>query len=169
MRTSRGELATVLVAALVAGGCATPSPTQPATQAVAPTASVSPSVTLAPSPTASPVAAEAKVVCQPNTSTWSKTDANGSQVPIAITLTCENAVAAAKVVVGPQPALAYVEFAFGFWCPPGAFCAASLPNTGHVIFHRKSLLPDLLVGVTADDAGRVTATQPTPLPSPLPS
>lgn len=173
MRAGRGALALLLVATLAVGGCATPSPTPPPTQVPTPTASVSLAVTPAPSPTpsASPVAAKPKVVCQSNTSTWSKTDANGSQVPIAITLTCENAVAAAKDVVGPQPALAYIEFAFGHWCPPGALCAISLPNTGHVVFHRKSLFPDLLVGVTADGTGKVTATQPVPLPlaSPSPS
>ena len=117
----------------------------------------------------SAVAEEPKVVCQPNTSSWSKTEANGSQVPIAITLTCENAVAAAKAVVGPQPALAYIEFGIGFWCPPGASCAVALPNRGFVVFHRKSLLPDLLVNVTEDDTGKVTATQPRPLPLPSPS
>lgn len=171
MRAGRGGLASVLVAAFVVGGCATPSPTQPATQVVTPAASVPPAATVAPSPTASasPVALEPKVVCQANTSTWGTTDANGSQVPIVITLTCENAVAAAKAVVGPDQAVAYIEFAFGYWCPPGAYCALSLPNTGHVVFHRKGLLPNLLVGVTADDAGKVTATQPTPFPSPSPS
>ncbi len=61
--------------------------------------------------------------------------------PIAITLTCENAVAAAKAVVGPDPAVAYIEFAFGSWCPPGTFRALSLPNTGHVVFHRKGPAP----------------------------
>ncbi len=153
------------------GGCATPAPTQTATQAVAPPAYVSPAPTVSVSATASTsaVAAEPTVVCQPNSSTWGQTDANGSQVPIAITLTCENGVAAAKAVVGPDPAVADIEFAFGAWCPPGAFCALTLPNTGHVVFHRKGPLPDLLVRVTADGAGKVTATQPTALPSPSPS
>ena len=166
MRTHRsGVLAAGLAAALAASGCAAPSPTQTPAQATHPDRIPSPTATAS----ASAVAAEPKVVCQPNASTWSQTDANGSQVPIAITLTCENAVAAAKAVVGPDPAVAYIEFAFGSWCPPGTFCALSLPNTGHVVFHRKGLLPDLLVGVTADATGQVTATEPTPLPSPSPS
>jgi hypothetical protein len=132
---------------------------------------VPPAITLAPSPTAPAFAgaAEPKIVCQPDTSTWSTNDVNSSQVPIVITLTCENAVAAAEAVVGLQPAVAYIEFAFGYWCPPGAFCAASLPNTGYVVFHRKGRLPDLLVAVTADETGKARATEPTPLPLPLPS
>jgi hypothetical protein len=134
-----------------------------------------PSVTFAPSPVAaSPtvvastvatpvVADEPRVECEPNTSIWTQMDANGSQVPIPITLTCENAVAAARRVVGPDPALAYIEFHYGGWCPPGARCAALGPSHGYVIVHTKGLRSDVLVAVTADAAGKVTASDPRPL------
>lgn len=166
-----GALAAGLLAVILVGGCATPAPT-PTTPPQTPSAltpTPAPTATVAPSATASPsaAAAEPTVVCPPDeTSPWFITDANGSPVPIVVTLSCENAVAAAKAVVGPDPTVTYIEFAYGPWCPPGVFCALSLPNTGHVVFHRKGLLPDLLVGVRADKAGKVTATDATPLPSP---
>jgi hypothetical protein len=87
-------------------------------------------------------------------------------VPIAITLTCGNAVAAARDLVGPDLGIAYIEFGFGWWCPPGFFCAMSPPNVGHVIFHTRGRRPDIVVSVRADDAGRVTAFDQRPLPSP---
>lgn len=144
-------------------GCGTPEPSvTPAPSPVAP----SPAVTASTSPTPIVIADEPKIECDQNTSTWTRTDATGSQVPIIITLTCEAAVAAAKDLVGPDPAIAYIEFHFGFWCPPGAFCAMSQPNTGHVIFHTKGRRSDILVSVKADDAGKVTAFVQRPLPSP---
>jgi hypothetical protein len=39
-------------------------------------------------------------------------------------------------------------------------------NDSRVIFHMKSRRPDILVEVRADEAGRVTAWSPQPLPSP---
>ena len=166
-----GLLPAVLLAAFAAAGCATP---QPSASAVPPSATAVPSASAAsspsPSPSGSPVAVEPKVVCQPNTTVWAKTEANGSQVPIVITLTCENAVAAANTVVGPDPAVAYIEFTYGdFLCPPNTPCPALPPNTGYVVFHRKGLLPEILVEVTADETGKVTASEPTPLPSPSPT
>ncbi len=165
-----GLLPAVLLAAFAAAGCATP---QPSASAVPPSATAVPAASAAssPSPSGSSVAVEPKVVCQPNTTpVWAKTEANGSQVPIVITLTCENAVAAAKTVVGPDPAVAYIEFTYGdFLCPPNTPCPALPPNTGYVVFHRKGLLPELLVWVTADETGKAIASEPTPLPSPSPT
>jgi hypothetical protein len=92
--------------------------------------------------------------------------ANGSQVPIVITLTCENAIAAAWAAVGPDPAVASIDFHYGRWCPPGALCAATLPNQGYVIFHRSGQGRDVMVLVEADDAGKVTAHGPQAAPSP---
>lgn len=151
MRLALGAIAISLV------GCASPHP----------------SVTLTPSPVAQPpdapsptVAASAPpalveappIECDHNTSIWFENDAHGSQVPIVITLTCENAVAAAMDLVGPNPAIDSIEFHFGWYCPPGAFCAVTQPNTGHVIFHFNRRQSDTVVSVTADAAGKVTAS-----------
>ena len=64
-----------------------------------------------------------KVVCDRSAPASAGTDDSGS--PIPVTLTCENAVAAAEAVVGPDPAIAYIEFNYVRWCPPGYFCAMS--------------------------------------------
>lgn len=80
-------------------------------------------------------------------------------------------MAAARAVVGPDGAVATIEFYVGWGplCGPGQFCTLLLSNTGHVFFRRTGGLPDLVVRVTADKAGKVTASAPTPLPSPSPS
>ena len=76
-----------------------------------------------------------------------------------ITLTCENAVAAAKAVVGPDAAVRSIEFRFGSWCPPDYACVMMLVlNGGYVLFHREGALPDLVVVVRADQDGNVTAS-----------
>ena len=103
-------------------------------------------------------------MCDQSAPSSAGTDPSGS--PIPVTLTCENAVAAAKAVVAPDPAIAYIEFDYGRWCPPGFFCVMSTMNDGHVIFHVNGLRPDILVQVVADEAGRVTASSPQPMPSP---
>jgi hypothetical protein len=103
-------------------------------------------------------------VCDRSAPTSAGTDDSGSPIPVA--LTCENAVAAAKAVVGPDPAIADIEFDYGRWCPPGYFCVMSTMNDGHVIFHMKGVRPDILVSVVADEAGKVTTSNPQPMPSP---
>jgi hypothetical protein len=45
----------------------------------------------------------------------------------------------------------------------------SLPNRGHVVFHRRGGLPDIVVEVSADDAGSVKAAAPHPLPTASPT
>lgn len=166
-------LAAGLLAVVAVSGCSTPTPTPTtapqATAASSPSASpvvtATPAATATPSPSPSAAAAQPKVVCQPNNTVL---DADPSHLP-AITLTCENAVAAAKAVVGPDPTVVSIEFGWGRWCPPGAACIPFIPNEGWVIFHRSGGLPDLLVSVTADASGKVTAAAPTPLPAPSPS
>ena len=76
-------------------------------------------------------------------------------------------MAAARAAVGPDPAVATIEYYLGWGplCRPGAFCAFLLSNTGHVVFRRTGGLPDLVVRVTADKTGKVTASSPQPLPS----
>jgi hypothetical protein len=176
---ARGMGAGVAVGLLLvaAVGCGTPQPSvSPASPSVVasptliPPAVVVPSTAVAASPTPAPpptaVAEEPKVDCGKDASTWTETDAHGSPVPIVITLTCENAVAAAKQHVGPDPAVVSIEFGYGWWCPPGFFCVMSPPNAGHVIFHTRGRRPDIVVSVKADAAGRVTAFDQRPLPSP---
>lgn len=154
-----GVLAVLLA---IAAGCATPVPSVSAPPSASTAASPAPpsSNPQSPFPT---TAAAPKVVCDRSAPTSAGTDDSGS--PIPITLSCENAVAAAKAVVGPDSASAYIEFDYFFWCPPGAFCAMSTWNDGHVIFHMRGLRPDVVVQVVADDAGRVTASSPQPMPS----
>lgn len=156
-------LAAGLLAVVTVSGCSTPTPTPapPATASPSPLASpatTAPQATATPSPLPS-AAAQPNVVCRPYT----------SSLQAAVTLTCENAVEAAKAVVGSDAAVAYIEFGHGRWCPAGSACIPFMPNEGWVVFHRKGLLPDLLVSVSADATDKVTAKEPTPLPSPSPS
>jgi hypothetical protein len=158
----RASRAVVLLFAIVAG-CATPVPSVSAPPAPSTSASPAPPSSKPPSPSPSTAAAP-KVVCDTSAPSSAGTDDSGS--PIPITLTCENAVAAAKTVVGPDPAIAYIEFDYFRLCPPGMFCVWSGMNDGHVIFHMKGRRPDILVNVVADKVGMVKASNPQPLPSP---
>lgn len=89
---------------------------------------------------------------------------NHTPAPVSITLTCENAVVAARAVVGPDAAVTSIEFYFGKWCP--TVCTMELRfNAGYVIFQRGDVLPDLVVVVTADHAGKVTASGASIVPS----
>jgi hypothetical protein len=155
-----GALAVLLA---VAAGCATPVPSVSAAPSASTSATPAPPSSNAPSPSPSTAVAP-EVVCDRSAPTSAGTDQFGSPIPVR--LTCENAVAAAEAVVGPDPAIAYIEFDFGRWCPSGYFCALSTMNDGHVIFHVKGLRPDILVQVRADEAGKVTAASPQPMPSP---
>jgi hypothetical protein len=123
-----------------------------------PTSSSAPATS--PGPSAS--ALEPTVTCQ----TWvSNHTPNPSG--IQITLTCENAVAAAKAVVGPDPAVTSIDFKFGRWCPAGRPCLMMwVLNGGYVTFHREGPLPDLVVIVGANQAGKVTASDAYPAPPP---
>ena len=149
-------------------GCAPPQPSVTlAPSPIAPSSSPAPSPSVTPS--ASPRLSAADVTCDTNSSIWTSVDGSGSQVPILITLTCESAVAAATKLVGPNAAIASIEFHFGGYCPPNAFCAVSPPNWGHVIFRMTDPTSDMVVTVRADGAGMVTASNPRPLelvPSP---
>ena len=113
-----------------------------------------------------------KVVCDDNAPQGWHADASGSQVPDAITMTCEHAVAAAEDVVPPAPMTAFIEFSFGKWCAEqGAPCGPAPPvNTGYVLFRncvgRLCRADDLVVVVSADAAGRVSAEQPQVAPKP---
>jgi hypothetical protein len=115
-----------------------------------------------PSPTEA--AAAPRVVCdQPPI--WTTEDpVTKSQIPLVTTLTCGNAVAAALAVVPAYEAIAYVEFHFGSYCPPGAYCAATFPDRGYVVVHLKVRGPDLWVGVSVTDKGVMSTTAPEPFP-----
>jgi len=167
-----GALAVLLA---VAAGCATPVPSvsgpvasPPALPVSAPPSASTPASPAPPSgnsgwPSPSTAAAPT-VVCDRSAPTSAGTDDAGSPIPVM--LTCGNAVAAARAVVGPGQGIAFIEFDYFRWCPPGYFCVASTLNDGHVIFHMKDPRPDIVVDVAADDAGRVTASRPRPMPSP---
>lgn len=153
----------VAVLALLSAACS-PAPTNPPSQPGVVTPSPATSLAATPStpappsasPSASPVAAGPKVVCET------------SPDPPASTLTCDAAVAAARAAVGPDPTVATIEYWFGWGplCGPGKLCALLLSNRGHVFFRRTGGMPDLVVAVTADKAGKVTASAARPLPSP---
>jgi hypothetical protein len=148
----RQLLVAVVVAALAAATC---SPTQPTPK---PTASAEPTATASAEPTPEPtaVAREPTVSCQ--APAWTPPPNIGP-----ITLTCENAVAAAKAVVGPDPGVTSIEFYRGHWCQPDMPCLAiAVLNGGYVIFRRPST-SDLVVVVRADEDGKVTAERPVPI------
>jgi hypothetical protein len=149
LQIRRHLLLAIVVAALAAAAC---SPTQPTPKL---TASAEPTVTASaePTPESSAVALEPTIDC--HTSAWTPPPNIGP-----ITLTCENAVAAAKAVLGPDPSVTSIEFRFGQWCPPDRPCLAiAVLNGGYVIFHRKTGA-DLVVIVRADKNGKVTAANP---------
>ena len=135
--TLRRGLVSAALAVLVS--CATPVPSATPTQ---------PSD--APSPSPSMVAAP-QVVCNRSVAFLVRDRPH--------TLTCENAVAAAKAVVRPDLAIASIYFYFGPWCLPGAYCVSSLRswNDGHVFLLVNGRRPDILVHVSADKEGKVTA------------
>lgn len=141
---TRGTIRAVVAlaaVAILAVGCASPAP----------------SVSAGASPTVS---------CDPP-GTWTITDAAGSEVPVPITLTCDKAEAAAWARLGPDPAIASIEFHYHNYCPPGWRCGPpSDPNVGHVIFHPADGRPDMLFPVRSDKDGNVTAEGPGPLPTP---
>jgi hypothetical protein len=80
-------------------------------------------------------------------------------IPVQVLLTCPKAVAAATAAlpVGHLP-IRGVEFHYGNYCPPGAYCPIGPWDGGFVIFHTKGLGPDLWVMVQADQAGAVFVT-----------
>jgi len=153
----------VAVLLAIAAGCATPVPSVSAPPSASTSASPASPSSNPPSPSPSTAVAP-KVVCDHSAPTSAGTDPSGS--PIPVTLTCQNAVAAAEALVGADPGITYIEFDYRRWCPPGYFCVASGLNDGHVIFHVKGRGPDILVTVVADKAGTVTASSPQPMPSP---
>jgi hypothetical protein len=140
-----------VIALLAATAC---SPTQPTPK---PTASAEPTVTASPQPAEpSPVAGKPTVNCPEPA--WTPPPNIGP-----ITLTCENAVAAARAVFGSDRAVTAIEFYRGLWCQPDAPCLAmAVLNGGYVIFRRPTQ-SDLVVVVKADKDGNVNADRPVPV------
>jgi hypothetical protein len=152
----RGRIMAISVAALLAfiAACSSPSPS--ATPAASPEPTSSAVAEVLPAPTCE----------QPPTIT--RIDASGSPEPVEITLTCENAVEAAAAVLPAQhlPILG-IEFHFGSYCPPGAFCPFTNAQNGYVVFVTGSRgpQPSIWVRVAADKAGVVQVTTgPQPFP-----
>ncbi len=156
MRMRCGALAVTGLLVVLLGGSAAPAPTADPADATRPSA-------------AAAAAASPTVVCATESPSWTAVGADGSPVPVAVTLGCGQAVAAARALVGPDPSVVSIEFAFGRWCPPGAICSAARPNTGYVVFHRRVGLADLVVSVQSDASGNVSAEAAAPISSPSPS
>ena len=87
----------------------------------------------------------------------------------AVHLRCAAALDAAQAAVASQiPAseVTGIDFHYGAWCPPGAFCGPfGDVNIGYVLFHDRAPRPNLVVLVSADDSGAVTVTSVEPLPN----
>jgi hypothetical protein len=117
---------------VAAAACATPPPTSFPPATTDPAATPSPADSTSQSPGAS---GATSLVCDPNVSTWTTTDATGSHVPVILTLTCENGIAAAEGVLPPDSAaVAQAEFFHGDYCPPLlARCALAEPDWGYVV------------------------------------
>ncbi len=139
--------------------CATPVPptptSEPSPQVATPSPSLAPSATPVPSPSLS---------CDSQGSAWTTTDENGSFIPVELTLTCGNAVAAAERVLPPtSAAITTIGFHQGGYCPPlPRKCAVAMPDNGYVVF----TLDDgttLWATVSAKNA-TVTATLQGPFP-----
>jgi hypothetical protein len=139
----------IAIAAVVAIGCASPTPSSLPAQTPVPTvAAVAPSPSPIPSAAPSPA-----VVCEAPTR--------------ETTLTCDKAVVAAMSTVGADVDVVSIEFHFGnLPCPPSARCAAPPANRGYVLFHVADPGGDLIVGVSADAVGSVTAADPQPFATP---
>jgi hypothetical protein len=95
---------------------------------------------------------------------WLPTNASGS--PIPVTLTCANAVAAAKVAVRHRPDISSIEFHYFFYCQPGEYCAITTANDGYVVMHLTGVRPGILVQVHIGEAGRVITSSLFPWASP---
>jgi hypothetical protein len=93
---------------------------------------------------------------------------DGSSMPIPVTLTCGNAVAAAWLTLGKPPGVTAVEFGFGVWCDFEAGCPAAPPNHGHVVFHFAGRT-SVVASVQADETGRVTVSATFTVPTHPPS
>ena len=99
------------------------------------------------------------LVCEVPPTVWQTGPSSGSPVPMTITLTCANAVAAARAAQAVQGLdIGGVEFRYGAYCPPGQRCLFSSPSTGYVIFHRTDGGQDLWVTLRADEGGVVRLT-----------
>jgi hypothetical protein len=136
--------------------------------------SVRPSISASPpsSASASPAPSLPPARCDTQTPDYWKafetTGPGGSPVPIPVTLTCENAVAAAWFTIGEPPGVASVVFGFGAWCDFEPGCPALPPNVGHVVFHFEGG-STVVASVRADDVGRVTVDDTTTVQTHPPS
>jgi hypothetical protein len=148
--------------ALLVSGCGAPSPSGPPV-------SVQPAETPVPTP---------RGIVPPTTchnyspewwAKWRTTAPDGSQVPVAITLTCENAVVAAWNAVSDRAGITSAEFTMGVMCLPQMPCPAAPPNTGQVAFHRSDGT-GVYVTVQSDASGTVSPDRPAvwPIPRRLP-
>jgi hypothetical protein len=133
-----------------------------------PSASASPS----PSPTETPSATVPPTTCHNDApewwAQWTTTSPDGTKTPVAITLTCQHAVAAAWDAVSNRVGITSAEFTMGVMCLPEMACPGAPPNTGQVVFHRTDGT-GVYVTVQSDASGTVRPEPPAVWPSPSPS
>jgi hypothetical protein len=96
------------------------------------------------------------------------TSQDGTKTPVAITLTCERAIAAAWDAVSNRVGITSAEFTMGVMCLPEMSCPAAPPNTGQVVFHRSDGR-GVYVTVQSDASGTVRPNAPAVWPIPSPS
>jgi hypothetical protein len=150
---------------LLVSGCATPSPT--GTLVSSP-----PLATPTETPGPTPSATVPPTTCHNDPpewwAQWMTTSPDGTKTPVAIALTCENAVAAAWDAFSNRVGITSAEFTMGVMCLPEMSCPASPPNTGQVVFHRSDG-KGVYVTVQSDASGTVAPNAPAVWPSPSPS
>jgi hypothetical protein len=146
--------------AIVAGCVASSSPM--AVSSVSGSGNLSTPVATSPSISPSVDALGVATTCDPDQTGYS-IGANGTQIPLVVRLTCANAVAAALDQLGGSGGIQGVEFHYGIYCAPGAWCAFTSPDRGYVLVHELTGR-DEAVYVAVGDDGAITATSPQPFP-----
>jgi hypothetical protein len=97
-------------------------------------------------------------------------DAQGSEIPIPVRLTCADAVRAALIELGDRSGAVSIEFHYGAYCPPGEFCVFTDINRGYVVLHPR-IGPASTVEVFIDAKGHITTSviEPYPPYTPVPA
>lgn len=152
------RISAVALGVFLAGCSSLPSPSTSASAFSRPSlpTSSSPHPSAAPSP---------KVTCE--------------RLPVHAVLTCQGALAAAEAAIAQDGSalsvpfhvgdgrITSIEFHYLPKCPPGVYCTLfGTTRDGFVLFHFTGGFPVLWVQLHIDEAGRITATSPAPLPSP---
>jgi hypothetical protein len=128
-----------------------------------PAAVASSTAGLSETPSAAPIQGRPPVACDPPGHETRPDPSTGLSVPVT-PVSCQSAVDAALAVIAPDTAIARIEFHYGGYCPPTARCPFISHTAGFVEVFGAQGSPDLMVTVSMDDNGTVTASPPKPLP-----